>query len=330
MLQAQGALVFVEMEKGKLPSISKELLSAGRQVADWLGEPLVAMVLSEKEEIAKECIALGADSVAVIKGTAEILNEGYLPDEYLLAVKTVCESLSPRILLLPHSSIGSDLAPRAAIMLNTHWFSGCTTIRITEDKTITVVRPILGGKIVNNESTNCQPLVITVREKCYEPLEPDWNRKGDIQPLNVQFDSSGSPIKLLETIREEAGVKEGLKNANKIVTGGRGVGSEAGFKVLKELAEIIGGKAGSSKGAVDRNWISADYQVGMTGTIVAPRLYLAIGLSGAIQHMAGCGKSKTIVAINTDPEAPIFKYAKYGIVADWEKVVPPMLECLKK
>jgi electron transfer flavoprotein alpha subunit len=250
----------------------------------------------------------------------------------------VLEARRPDVVLFGASPTGRDLAPRVASRLRTGLTADCTNLRIGDhtdpvSKTeytdlLYQIRPAFGGNIIATIVTpDHRPQMATVREGVMRLAEPDPSRTGDVVPLDVQLDAEADAVTILERVKAERTVN--LKGAKVVVAGGAGVGSPEGFHLLRELADVLGGEIGASRAAVDGGFISRDHQVGQTGTTVRPKLYIAAGISGSVQHRAGMVESSKIIAINSDPEAPIFAFAHYGIVGDLFEVIPLMIEAYK-
>lgn len=308
--------------------MTAELLGCGRKLADELGEELSAVLVgSGVSDMAQEAIAAGADKVYVVDAPQL---EDYQTDSYVAVTEKVSNQVVPRIILLGQNSVGRDLAPRLAFRLGTAATMDCVALSIDPDsKRLLQTKPVYGGNAQAIYVTDTDPQVATVRAKVMEPLAPDAARKGEIVNIDAGLDPSAIKTKVLEKIKEEVeGIK--LEDATVVISGGRGIGSTEGFTQLQELAKVLKGAVGATRPACDNEWVPDTQQVGLTGKIVTPDLYIAVGISGASQHLAGCSSSKTIVAINRDPEANIFREAQYGVVGDWKKVLPAFIEKVKE
>lgn len=325
-MAASGILSIAEVVRGQLSVTSRETLALGRALSDGLGEQVMALVAgSEAQECAQRAIGYGAD-VAFFCDDPALAH--YQAEAALALAEKTCASVQPRAVVLPHSPLGCDLAPRIAHRLGTSWAPGCVALRI-EGGQLAHTRLAYGGKVMLDEVWEASPAVVTWRPKSWEVPKEDLSRRGRVD--RVALTATTSPrLRAVDWVDRGAGAKEKLEAAEVIASGGRGMGSAQAFEVLHRLAGLLGGTVGASKAAVDMDWVPADMQVGMTGTTVAPRLYLAVGISGATQHLAGCSKSKVIVAVNKDPQAPIFRFARYGIVGEWQKVLPPLLHYLEE
>ena len=328
MADNKGVLVLCETKEGKLASISTELLGGGRKLADDLGQELAAVLVgSGLAELAQEAIAYGADKVYVVD---DPILKDYQTDAYLPVMEKVAGQAMPQVLIMGQTSLGRDLAPRLAFRLNTAAALGCLELAIDPaSKKLLQTKPVYGGNAQAVFVTESFPQIATVRPKAMAPLEPDQPRKGEVIKVDAGIDASTLKAKVLEKVPEEVeGIK--LEDAEVVVSGGRGIGSAEGFQQLEELAKLLKGAVGATRPPCDNGWVPTGAQVGLTGKIVTPELYIAIALSGSSQHMSGCSSSKTIVAINKDPEANIFREARFGVVGDWKKIVPAFTEKLKE
>ena len=328
MADNKGVMILGEVTEGNLSSISTELLGCGRKLADELGQELSALLIgSAVRGCAQEAIAYGADRVYVLE---DPLLEDYQADSYVAAAEKAAKESNPAILLLGQTEIGSDIAARLAFRLETAAVLDCIALEIDPDsKRLLQTKPVYGGNAQAIYVTDTDPQIATVRAKSMTPLAKDDSRQGEVVNIDAGLDASAIRTKVLEKVKEEIeGVK--LEDAAVIVTGGRGIGGEEGFKQLEELARMMKGAVGASRPACDNGWMPEKAQVGLTGKIVTPDLYIAVGVSGASQHMAGCSGSKTIVAINKDGEANIFRMAHYGVVGDWKKILPAFKEKVKE
>jgi electron transfer flavoprotein alpha subunit len=328
MAEYKGVTVYCETTEGKLASIATELLGGGRKLASDLGQELSAVLVgSGTSNLAQEAIAFGADKVYVVD---DPLLKDYQTDSYVSVTEKVVKQVMPQILLLGQTSIGRDLAPRLAFRLNTAASLGCLELAIDpQSKLLLQTKPVYGGNAQAVFTCQSFPQIATVRPKTMVPLEPDRSRKGEIITIAAGLDPSAIRTKVLEKVAEKVeGIR--LEDAEVIVSGGRGIGNAEGFKQLEELARMLKGAVGATRPPCDNGWMPAGAQIGLTGKIVSPDLYIAVALSGSSQHMSGCSGSKTIVAINKDPEANIFREARFGVVGDWKKTLPAFLEKLKE
>jgi electron transfer flavoprotein alpha subunit len=320
----KGVLICGELQEGKLGSITLELLGIGRKLADELGEELsVVLIGSEVGDIAREAIPFGADKVYVAD---HLLLKDYQTDSYVFVMEKLCKEINPSILLLGQTSMGRDLAPRLAFRLKTGLAMDCIDLSIDpETKLMLQTRPVYGGNaLAVYVCEEFRPQMATVRPKVMSPLERDESRKGEVIPFDPAIDPSILRVKVLEKVKEEVvGVK--LEDADVVICGGRGMGSGEAFAQLEDLAKMLGGAVGATRPPCDSGWVPSHLQVGLTGKIVTPTLYIGVALSGSSQHLAGMSGSKNIVAINKDPEANIFKVAHFGVIGDYKKVLPSFI-----
>ena len=314
-----GVLAVAEVRDGRLARITAELLGAGRAVADALGVPLSALLLGgEMAPLAAEAAALGADRIYLMEHPA--LAE-YQAEAHTAAVAAAVAAVGPRVLLLAHTVVGRDLGPRVAFRLGAGLVTDCVALAV-EGGDLRATKPVYGGKVLATVAwEGAGPRVATLRPKAVEAAAVQPGRGAATVALEPPPALEAGATRILDRRRAAA---EGprIEDAPVVVTGGRGMGSVENFKHLEELAALLGGAVGGSRAATDAGWTTSAQQVGLTGKVVKPRLYVAVGVSGAMQHMAGCQGAKAIVAINTDARAPVFQYAHFGVVGDWAKVLP--------
>ncbi|CAM3005014.1 electron transfer flavoprotein subunit alpha/FixB family protein [Paenibacillus sediminis] len=308
-------LVFAESRDGKLRQVAFETLSAARASAEAGDQVLALVVGSGASSIAGELAAYGADSIYTIEHSD--LNQ-YNPEGYFAAVKKAIDETKPDAVLFGHTAIGRDLAPLVAASLQAGQISDVTAIS-RSGSDVVFTRPLYAGKAFEKRSFTSSPWVVTVRPNNIQAPAPDSGRTASVTALTYPAPSLRTIIK--EVVKKTTG-KIDLSEAKIIVSGGRGVKSADGFKPLEELADVLNGAVGASRGACDAGYCDYSLQIGQTGKVVTPEVYIACGISGAIQHVAGMSQSRIIIAINKDPEAPIFKIADYGIVGDLFEVVP--------
>ncbi|HLE01909.1 MAG TPA: electron transfer flavoprotein subunit alpha/FixB family protein, partial [Dehalococcoidia bacterium] len=286
MTEFPGVLICGEVSDGRLAPITAELLGAGRRLADALQEELaLALAGSGVGGAASEAVALGADKVYVAD---DPLLQGYQTEPYLAVMEKLCRQLSPQILLLGQTSAGRDLAPRLAFRLGTGLAMDCVELAIDPaTRNLLQTRPVYGGNARATFVTEGRPQVATVRAKSMEPIPRDASRRGEVIPVPAELNPASFKAKVVERVKEEAaGVK--LEEAEVIVSGGRGIGGPENFAMLEELAKLLGGTVGATRAACDAGWVPSTIQVGLTGKIVSPNLYVAVALSGSSQHLAGC------------------------------------------
>ena len=320
----KGVWVFAEQHKGGISSVSFELLGEGRKLADKRKAKLSAVFIGHGiKDKAKELIAHGADIVYVADDPAL---KDFNDDSYSAVLTTLAALHKPEIILAGATAIGRSFFPKVAAKLYTGLTADCTVLDIDpETGNLHQTRPAFGGNILATIVTpHHRPQMATVRHKVMKKAERNASRKGDI--VEVKFTTAGDVrTRVLKTV-EEVSETVNISEADIIVAGGRGMGTAKNFHLLEELAKTLGGAVGATRGAVDEGWIPYSHQVGQTGKTVCPKLYIAAGISGAIQHLAGMQSSDVIIAINKDPNAPIFSVATYGIVGDALEVLPLMIK----
>lgn len=315
-------LVLGEARDGGLRNVSFEAISAASTVADG-GEIVAALVGKEVKALSEELIAYGANKVVV---TEHEDLAAYTSDGYAQALLAIIESEQPEAIVFGHTALGKDLAPKLAARLDKGLISDVTDVEVGGDQVV-FTRSIYSGKAFEKKIMIDAFTFVTIRPNNISPLAKDEGRTGDVEDLNVEIKNLRTVVK--EVVRKATqGVD--LSEAKVVIAGGRGVKSTEGFGPLQELADVLNGAVGASRGACDADYCDYSLQIGQTGKVVTPDLYIACGISGAIQHLAGMSNSKIIVAINKDPEANIFKVADYGIVGDLFEVVPLLTEEFKK
>lgn len=325
----KGVWVFCEQKKGKVQSVSYELLGKARELAKALQTEVSAVLLGHNIE--KETLALiykGADRVYVIDN--EKLGN-FHDDIYTNVLIKLIQKHKPEILLSGATFIGRSLIARVAVKIKTGLTADCTGLAIDPQKKLLLqTRPAFGGNIMATIVTEkYKPQMATVRHKVMKEFPKDESRKGEIIRESMDNNELNSNIQILNVI-DEIGYSVNIAEADIIVSGGRGLGSKENFKIIEELANTIGGAVGASRSAVDNGWIPYSHQVGQTGKTVCPKIYIACGISGQIQHLVGMQSSEIIVAVNKDPDAPILKVATYGIVGDLFEVVPALTKKFKE
>ncbi len=319
--------VFAEQREGKLMSVAIELMGEGRKLADQVGCRLCAIVCgSNIGDLVPELAAYGAD-VVYVADAPELAT--YTTDAYTKTIYEAIIEYKPEICLLGATHIGRDLGPCLAVRCNTGLTADCTSLEIDpQTKGILQTRPAFGGNLMATIGCpNHRPQMSTVRPGVMEKAARDDSHKAEVVELKPSFAEGDIRQKVLEIVKNVTETVS-LTDADVIVAGGAGLGSPEGFELLKKLADRLGGTIAASRAAVDAGWIDHAYQVGQTGTTVKPKLYIACGISGAIQHLAGMQRSGLIVAINKTEDAPIFEVADYGIVGDLYKVIPAILDAL--
>jgi electron transfer flavoprotein alpha subunit len=321
-------LVYCSQKNGRVTKAGFEALGAAQALVESL-ECAVGAVLIGGEGVGEHVQELAAYGAQKIYVCANQHLEPYRPEMHLHVLEEIFNQVKPRLLLFIADSNGRELAPRMAFRIGAGIASECIDLSVTEGTSeVLIHKPVYGGKAIAQMVAK-SPQVITLRERCFEPLEKDDSRRADTVPIDVALPEISDGVQLVEFVEEEfTGVK--LEEAQIIVSGGRGIGGKDQFKAIEELAETLKAAVGSSRAAVDAGWVPPSFQVGQTGKIVAPDLYVAVGISGASQHLAGMSGSKCIVAINKDPDAPIFKAAQFGIVEDYKKILPGLKTKVKE
>jgi len=320
--------VFVEQRENKIQSVAIELLGKARELADELGEKVVAVLLGYNiQSKAKELIACGADKVLCVEDDAL---EYYMTEPYTQAITQIVKSRNPDIFLFGATTIGRDLGPRLSARIGTGLTADCTGLAISEEKELLMTRPAFGGNLM--ATIICKehrPQMSTVRPGVMRTKPKDETRQGEIEMVKVDFDKSKFKVRILENVKEEKSLID-ITQADILVSGGRGVGCVEGFEALSDLAKVLGAEVSASRAMVDAGLIPQERQVGQTGKTVRPDVYFALGISGAVQHLAGMEESEYIIAVNKDKGASIFNVADLGIVGDLNQIVPALTRRLKK
>lgn len=323
----KGVAVFVEQRSGEIQGVSLELLGKGKELASKLGEKLTAILLGNNiDHLANELIYSGADEVVVVN---DPILDVFVTEPYTKALVHVINERKPEIVLIGATTIGRDLGPRVSARVHTGLTADCTSLEIDDEtRNLLMTRPAFGGNIMATIiCPDHKPQMSTVRPGVMQKLERNEDLTGEIINMSVEFTSDDMNVQVLEYIKETA-KKANLEDASIIVAAGRGVGEE-NIELLKELADLLGGQIAGSRAAIDAGWLEKDRQIGQTGKTVRPTLYIACGISGAIQHVAGMEESEYIVAINKASDAPIFEVADLGIVGDVKQVVNSLIAQLK-
>jgi len=328
--------VFIEQDGGRIAEVSLELLSRARELADQLGVETAGVLLGDRcDGLPQQLFEYGCDTVFLAQDPRL---DPFTPLPYAKVIVDLVEAHRPNIFLFGATPVGRSLAPRVASCLLAGLTADCTDLRIDdfEDKAsgtvfknkLMQIRPAFGGNIIATIANSWQdPQMVTVREGVMPMPEPEAGRTGKVVKVPVELRDEDTVARIVERSKAEKAVN--LRAAQIIVSGGYGVGSAENFGLIREFAEVIGADVGASRAAVDAGWIDHDHQVGQTGVTVRPRLYIACGISGAVQHRAGMSESAEILAINRDPDAPIFSIAHYGIVGDLNEVIPKMIKAYR-
>jgi electron transfer flavoprotein alpha subunit len=318
---------FAETREGELRKVAQEVVTAARTLADGLGTEVVAAVLGKPgtSGVAADLGRYGADRV--LAGESESFDK-YHPEAFTTVIASYLKENGCEAALFPATSLGRDLAPRVAARMGVEYLSEVTSLQV-EGGQVVATRPKYAGKLNARVTVTAKPAVLALRPNSFNPVESA--RAGTVEPLAVSLEGADFGV-IVREIRAAAGEKMDVAEAPVIVAGGRGLGSAENFKILEDLADAFHGRAtvGASRAVVDAGWRPHAEQVGQTGKTVSPTLYFAVGISGAIQHLAGMRSSRYIVAINKDPEAPIFKVADYGIVGDLNQIIPRLAEEVRK
>ncbi len=326
---SKDVFVFIEQRDGHIQKVSYELLGKGRELAATLGQQVVALLLGhEVKALAQDLVAAGADKVIV--ADHPMLQE-YMTEPYTKAMCQAIKENDPEIFLIGATAIGRDLAPRTSARIHTGLTADCTGLEIEEETNhLLMTRPAFGGNIMATIiCADHRPQMATVRPGVMKAFHKDAERKGEIVVMEVPFEEKDANVKILEVVKATKKRKD-ITEATVLVSGGRGMGAPENFGILKDLAGELSGDVSSSRAAVDAGWTERDQQVGQTGKTVRPDLYVACGISGAIQHVAGMEGAELIIAINKNNTAPIFDVADVGIVGDATVIVPKLTEALKK
>jgi len=323
----KGVMVFAEQRMGKIAPITFELLGKGRELADKLGEPLSCVLLGNgMKENASELVDFGADIVYLYDSPSL---ETFREDSYTELISSLAKEEKPSVMLFGGTSFGKSLASRTAARLDTGLTADCTGLDIDENGNLVQTRPAVGGNVIATIlCENHRPQMATVRYKVMERAVRRSGREGKVIEKKMP-EKLLDRTRVIDTVLEEEEDQD-IEDAEVIVAGGMGLGKPEGFKLIRELAEALGAAFGASRAVVDEGWAPRTHQVGLSGKTVRPRIYIAIGISGAVQHLAGMRNSETIIAINEDPKAPIFDIATYGIVGDLYEIVPELIHQIKE
>ena len=335
----KGVFVFAQQVDNVLSGISFELVGEGKRLAEKLGTEVTAVLVgSDVSGLVDELAAYGADKVIVVDDP-ELKN--YRTEPYAHALASVINEFKPEIMLVGATAIGRDLGPTVSARVQTGLTADCTLLEIGDfpvnpipgkeqkHNQLLMTRPAFGGNtIATIACPDNRPQMATVRPGVMQKLPKEAGRKAEVIEFNPTLEKNNRYVEILNVVKAVGNV-ENIMDAKVLVSGGRGVGSKENFKMLQDLADVFGGMVSCSRAAVENGWLAQDYQVGQTGKTVRPQIYFAIGISGAIQHVAGMEESDIIIAINKDPDAPIFDVADYGLVGDLNKIVPALTEAIK-
>ena len=323
----RGVLVVGEVGNGAVTRATSELLAAGRTLCNCVGGELaVALIGHGLSAPALQVIQVGGDRVYTVD---DPLMEDLPTELCLSALDLIYRTAMPQVILFARSAWGRELAARLAGRLGVGLLQDCQEVQADpESGCLTAVRPAYGGNFLARVRCAALPQIAILLSQAYEPLAPDPTRQGEVLAIPFAHDASQSRVRVLKRVRHaHSGI--GLTEARVVISGGRGLGGPEPFRDLEELAGMLGAAVGASRAAVDAGWVPGHLQVGLTGATVTPDLYITVGISGASQHLAGCSGAKVIVAINKDPEAPIFREARYGVVGDWQAVLPAFTQAVR-
>ncbi|MCK4948669.1 MAG: electron transfer flavoprotein subunit alpha/FixB family protein [Thermoplasmata archaeon] len=327
--KSKGVMVFIEFRRDHIRRGSIQLIGEGRRIADILGVKLSGALLGHGvKKYAKEAIQYGLDKVHLVEHP---ILASYAASPYSKVMVELVEKYKPEIMLLAATKNGRELGGRFYVHLQTGLAADCTAFRVSKGKNLVMIRPAFGGKsLAHIMCKKTRPQMATARPNVFTEPERDPKRKGRIIKENVKLGPEDVDAKMVQFIAHMEDEATRLADADVIVAGGHGIRKADTFGTLQELADVLGGTVGGSRKVVDLRWLSKDRQVGQTGKTVRPNVYVAIGISGAVQHLAGMQESEKIVAINNDPEAEIFKIADFGIVGDLFEIVPEMIRQIKE
>ncbi|MGI6251117.1 MAG: electron transfer flavoprotein subunit alpha/FixB family protein [Anaerolineaceae bacterium] len=329
-INKKSIFVFAEQVDNRITSVVFELMGKARELGETLNADVVAVLPGYQiAKLTRELYAYGANKVLICDH--EALRE-YRTEPYTRVISRMIQKYEPQIVLFGATSIGRDLAPRVAARIHTGLTADCTALQV-EDESLRflMTRPAFGGNLMATiVCQDHQPAMATVRTGVMVKRLPEPDASGELVSFETDLTENHLYTNIIETVREEGGKKQDIQDANILVSGGRGMKSAKGFEILRDLADELGGEVASSRAAVDAGWQEKEMQVGQTGKTVRPNLYIACGISGAIQHLAGMEESDFIIAINSDPTAPIFNIADVGIVGDVFKIVPKLTEAIRK
>jgi electron transfer flavoprotein alpha subunit len=323
----KGVWIFAEQRGGKVSPVAFELLGIGKKLADDLGTELSAVIFGASASDAQELVKWGADKVY---RSGNPIFEHFNDEPYSRLMTSLIRQYKPAVVLAGATPIGRSFFPRVAARIRTGLTADCTSLQIDKETgNLLQIRPAFGGNIMATIlCPHHRPQMATVRPRVMKRGQYEESRKGEIIELNA--DGLTSRTRVVESVKEVSDITVNLQEADMIVSGGRGLGDPKGFKIIEELAEVLGAAVGSSRACVDAGWVPYRHQVGQTGKTVCPKIYIACGISGAVQHLVGMQSSDIIIAINKNPDAPIFNVATYGIVGDLYEVIPLLIKKIKE
>ena len=325
-----GILVVGEFTGQATHPITRELLSVGRHLAEMSGNVVEAVLMGPAiDGVSDDAISLGADKIHLVQDP--LLLDAPAPDVFLAALEHLCKEIKPTVVLIGKTPLGAEVGPRLGFRLGVGVAQDCTAVTLApETGRVLATRSVYGGNAIAQLTfPNGDPQIVIIRPKVFDQREPDTSRTGKVVTANVNLDSLEVGPEIVETVHSPSkGVR--LEDAAIVVSGGRGMGGPDNFDIINELAKLLGGAVGASRAVCDAGWLDHSYQVGLTGKTIAPNLYITVGISGASQHMAGCSAAKHIVAINKDRDTNIFKAAHFGVVGEWQTVLPSFVETIRE
>jgi electron transfer flavoprotein alpha subunit len=320
-----GVLLVAEVSGEQLAATTAELVGEGLRLSRDVGGPVTVLLAGKNVQALPASLGqLGVEKVLVADSQSPTPPS---PQWVLLAADQAARQVQPEVILLTHAGGSRDLGPSLAYRLGTGIVTDSTALRVDGGELV-ITKPVFGGSAIAEFTISTRPSVVTLRPRAFEADEAPPARKAQVEAVNVS--AADGAIEVLEEIREQATTGPRLKDAKVIVSGGRGLGGPENWKYIEELAQVLGGAVGATRAVTDAGWVPPSLQVGLTGATVAPDLYITIGISGAVQHIAGISGARNVVAINRDADANIFKYARYGVVGDWKQIVPAFTQRLKE
>ena len=323
-----GVLVIEQMSGEQLPPTTTELVAEGGRLAKQLSSgPLTALLVGNNiQGLAPTLGQIGVERVLVAD------SQGSLPPPpqwVLAAAEKAARQVEPDVILLTHAGTGRELGASLAYRLDTGVVTDCTALRVDGGELV-ITKPVFGGSAIAEFSIESSPRVATLRPRAFEAVEAPTAREAQVEPLSVDAEDLDKTVQVLEEVREQTTSGPRLKDAKVIVSGGRGLGGPENWHFVEELAQVLGAAVGATRAVTDAGWVPSSLQVGLTGATIAPDLYITVGISGAVQHIAGISGARNVVAINRDADANIFKYARFGVVGDWKQILPAFTQRLRE
>ena len=319
----EGILLFAETDEGQINPSFWELVTVGRELSPQLGNKLRAVVQGWQVKGTEEARRSGADQVYLAEDPR--LAEPW-PDAHLASLTAVCHELQPAMIVMPRTPLGMEIAVRLSYRLGAGLVQDAMTLQVTDDG-LTATRPVFGGAVLATIRLTKKPWIVVPYRRAFSPAEPTSDRQAELVSVQPELPAEALKTVCSPQVRQQSSGPN-LERAQVIIAGGFGLGGPEPFQLLQEIADLMGGAVGASRPPCDVGWVPTSMQIGLTGKTIAPDLYIAVAISGAIQHMTGCSSAKTIVAINSDPKAPIFHMATYGVVGDWQEVLPALRDAI--